>query len=227
MSPSKKQILIVCAQIKEAQTLIERLAATPIEGMKVHSWFRGVIPSCYLFDQGKIVISNVGVFGAHMAVAQHGPSSDPACDEVWNIGFAGALKEGYPVGQIVPISYIGKYTPIIEGTLDERSLECLSTTLPPLSLNGKAADQSGRLVTSDFPIHHPYHRLRLSPLWDLVDMEGYGIASACSHLNIKCQMWKIVSDFTSAEGRELIRKHRSELAEKLAETVIAALEKQT
>ena len=59
--------------------------------------------------------------------------------------------------------------------------------------------------------------------WDLVDMEGYGVAFAAAALGKKCRMWKIISDFTSPEGRDLIRKHKKELSEKIAEKILENL----
>jgi nucleoside phosphorylase len=80
-----------------------------------------------------------------------------------------------------------------------------------------------KLISSDFPIHDVEHRTYLAQKWDLVDMEGYGIAFACSYLGKKCRMWKIVSDFASPGGRELIRKHKPSLSARLAQVLEEAL----
>ncbi len=153
--------------------------------------------------------------------------------EVWNLGLAGALDGGLPLGEIVEIKSVGKY--ISSGTLDPLSQECVRSAIPHLDLdlgfpyNGgeslpfSLSAPGGRLISSDFPIHDAQHREYLSKTWDLVDMEGYGIAYAACYLGKKCRMWKIVSDFASPGGRELIRKNKARLSERIAEKIYEAI----
>jgi adenosylhomocysteine nucleosidase len=209
-----KQVLIIFAQAAEAECAIRRLKAQPIDGEMAHIWSEGYIPCRYRFDAGQIVICNVGILSAQMAVAKYGKRYD----EVWNLGLAGSLRDHHPIGELLFIEKVGKYIPLEIENLDGRTQECLSSSFPLFSLPSELPIK-GALITSDFPIHHREHRQRLSKEWDLVDMEGYGIAYACSHFNIKYQLWKIVSDFASPGGRELIRKHKKELAEKMGEKV--------
>ncbi len=206
-----KKILILFAQHAEAEGTIRRLRAEAVAGQFAEVWSEGRIPSLYQFSKGEIAISSVGLHAAQMTAAHRGMS----CDEIWNLGLAGALTERHSIGTLLPIGTVGKFVPIEEERLDKGSLECLSSILPHLSIDGS----SGRLVSSDFPIHDADHRKRLGENWDLVDMEGYGIAFAAAHLNKKCRMWKIVSDFASPGGREMIRKHKVQLSESIADTI--------
>lgn len=188
------------------------LNAQPVESETRFVWSEGEIPCRYEFEGGWIVISSVGIHAAQMAVAQYAL----AVDEVWNIGMAGALRDGLPIGETLEIQTVGKYIP--SGELDPYSLECVRTTVPCLSFS----TGTGKLVSSDFPVHDSGHRIRLGEMWDLVDMEGYGIAYAARHLGKKCRMWKIISDFASPGGRDLIRKNRVHLSERIAEKIYEA-----
>jgi nucleoside phosphorylase len=222
--PHMSKVLIIFAQVAEATALLQHTKAIAIPGETARIWAEGDLPCRYQFDHGWIVISGVGVHAAQMAVAKYAH----LCDEVWNFGLAGALREGSPLGEISQITKIGKYTPLAEGSLDLRSQECLSFILPDFILedqegctsNCMASQRGAKLISSDFPIHDPLHRDRLGKGWDLVDMEGYGIAFATAALRKKCRMGKIVSDFATPGGRELIRKHKAELSEKIADKVI-------
>ena len=208
-------ILIVFAQAGEARGTLERLNAQAVEGEMANVWGEGVVPCCYRFERGWIVISSVGLYAAQMAVAKYGLH----CDAVWNLGLAGALRGSDPIGSLVTIESVGKYIPLEREHLDSRTEECLSFTIPNLSLEASGV----KLISSDFAIHEVSHRERLATQWDLVDMEGYGIAYACGALGKKCRMWKIVSDFASPGGRELIRKHKAELSERLADKIMESL----
>ena len=209
------KILLVFAQVGEAKATIHHLNATAIDGEMAHIWSEGHIPCCYRFERGWIVISNVGLHAAQMTVAKYAHN----CDEVWNLGLAGSLRGKLPIGEILSIDTVGKYIPLADDALDPRSKECLSFTLPHFVLEGAG----GKLISSDFPIHDAAHRNHLGAQWDLVDMEGYGIAYACRALGKKCRMWKIISDFASPGGRELIRKHKEALSEKIAATILESL----
>jgi len=214
------KLLIIFAQAAEAQSTLERTGAS-IKGERAHIWTEGHIPCCYQFDKGLIVISNVGLHSAQMSVSKYAH----ACDEVWNFGMAGSLQDEQTIGEITPIETVDKYIPIEEETLDTHSQACIAFTIPTLFLPLPCNEnkKGGKLISSDFPIHTTQHRERLERKWDLVDMEGYGIAFASQALGKKCRLWKIISDFASPEGRELIRKHRGDLSEKMADKIMSIL----
>ncbi len=205
--------LIIFAQHAEAKAFLEESRAEPILGHKTLVWSEGEQAALYAFEKGFVAISGVGLHQAQMAVAKYGPQ----CAEIWNLGLAGALKEGLEIGKIQEIETIGKHVPVDD--LDPKSKECLSFILPHLALK----KGGGKLISSDFPIHNTSEREKIGKTWDLVDMEGYGIAFAAAALNIKCRMWKIVSDFASPGGRELIRKHKNALSVQMAQTIFEHL----
>ncbi len=204
--------LILFAQTSEAEATIEQLGATPIPGHKAEIWSEGVVPTLYRYEDGVIAITNIGLHSAAAAVAKY----SAACSEIWNIGFAGALKGGLDIACIVPIRHVGKYVPLDDHELDLQSHDCLKQILPDISLQ----DATHSLISSDFPIHNKLHRDRLAPNYDLVDMEGYAIAHLAKELGKKCYMWKIVSDFATPGGRELIRKNKRKLSEEIARHII-------
>lgn len=208
-----KKILIIFAQFSEAEATIATLNARPVPGETADIWSEGHLPSLYSFEGGWIALSSIGLHAAQMTVARYASLAD----EIWNAGLAGCLKPGLPIGHLLSISTIGKYVPIDEAHLDPLSSNCMQHTLPPLYLEGSQAS----LITSDFPIHDHSHRDRLAKKWDVVDMEGYGIAYAASYLGKKCRMWKIISDFASPGGRELIRIHKAECGKRIANLITA------
>ncbi|MCH9625085.1 MAG: hypothetical protein S4CHLAM123_02520 [Chlamydiales bacterium] len=209
------KILIVFAQTREASATLKRLKATPVPLHTIHVWTEGVMPSYYQFDQGFIVISNTGIHAAQMAVSKYAH----AFDEIWNWGVAGSLKDNQPIGKIYAIEKVDKYVPVQYIPLDEGSKECIASTLSSHNLNSLGH----KLISSDFPIHDKILRESLSSQWDLVDMEGYGIAFAAHHLGKTCKIWKVISDFASENGREFIHRHMEELSEIIADKIDSEL----
>lgn len=211
-----KPILIIFAQFGEAEATISSLKASPVPGEMADIWSEGRLPSLYSFKGGWIALSSVGLHAAQMTAARYASLGD----EIWNAGLAGCLKQGLPIGSLLSIGTIGKYVPVNEDKLDPLTSKCMQNTLPCLSLG---ESNEGSLISSDFPIHHAEHRDRLAKKWDVVDMEGYGIAYAASYLGKKCRMWKIISDFASPGGRELIRTHKAECGKLMADLIIKRL----
>jgi len=208
------KILIVFAQKGEAQRTIERFNASPVNGEMTHVWSEGLVPSLYAFDYGWIALSSVGVIAAQMTVAKYAQKSE----EIWNLGLAGRLRGESPIGKLISVQKVGKFIPIFSKDIDSRSFVTMQGIHPPLSLEGES-----HLVSSDFPVHEHAHRMHLAENYDLVDMEGYGIAYAANALGKKCRMWKIISDFASPGGRELIQKNKDLLSKQLADHIESEL----
>ncbi|MEZ5315732.1 MAG: hypothetical protein R3E91_05975 [Chlamydiales bacterium] len=168
-------------------------------------------PLAYLFDEGLIVISGVGINAAEQAVYKYF-SHD--FKEIWNFGMAGALQDTFSIGQIFEIGMIGKYhyPQFNQSTIETNNSESF------------IFKKGARLVSSYFPIHHETHRNYLRQNWELVDMEGYGIAYAASSLKISCRIWKIVSDFASPGGKKIIQTNKMMISKSIFKLVTKLLD---
>ncbi len=199
--------LILFAQTCEADPTIQKLNAKAQSYGEVYS--EGHVATYYTFDGGAIAITSIGLHAASATLAKHAHEYD----EIWNFGFAGALNDQHELGTLIPIRTIRKYVPVELHKLDSGSRKCLENTLPEITIAAEGAS----LISSDFPLHNNERKQQIP--FDLIDMEGYAIAYTANHLGKKCSMWKIVSDFASEGGRELIRQNKQCLAEKIATRV--------
>ncbi len=209
-------LLILFATHTEAAATIAALNARP-SGEKALIWTEGDVPSLYSFEQGWIALTGIGIHAAQQTVCRFASK----VDEIWNLGFAGSLNKEFPLGTLQSIAKVGKYIPEPE-ILDPLSCQCVDLSIPTFALSCPGAT----LISTDFPIHTSFHQNILSKKWNLVDMEGYGIAYAAHHLQKPYQLWKIISDFTSQEGRALIRTHQKQFSEQLAEKTLFLLNKE-
>ncbi|NGX60884.1 MAG: Futalosine hydrolase [Chlamydiae bacterium] len=208
-----KKILLTFALKREAEATLQKLDAKPVPHTEKPLWLDGEVPTCYTFSHGWILLTDIGSYAAQQAVSAYATQ----VDEIWNLGFAGALASTHPLGSLVKISTVAKY--LITPPLDPQSEECLNKSLPTFSL----APAGTPLVTSDFPIHSTPQKEACRCMGSLVDMEGYGVAFAASFYKKPCKIWKIVSDFASPEGRTLIRQNRHTLSELLADKITSEL----
>ncbi|MDR3624948.1 MAG: hypothetical protein P4L16_07410 [Chlamydiales bacterium] len=185
-------LLITFATIQEASPSIDVLKA-----------FYSKENECYLFEKGRIVITGIGSIAASARTMHHLTE----CKEVWNFGLAGALKKNYEIGSLLSIQSASKWLHFPE-ELDSHSKTFSQQAHPSLNIK----EQGAHLISSDYPIHNPQIKENLALTYDLVDMEGYGIAYAASLANKPCSLWKIVSDFASTDGQKLIKQHINSLA---------------
>ncbi len=192
-----KHKLIVFASYDEAAPSLLVLKAEMLQERRL-----------YQCAAGLIVISGLGCIAACAAVARYAAE----CDEIWNFGFAGVLRLGTPLGSIAYVREVGKHLSL-PAHLDAHSARLSRAQHPPLQI----AEAGVKLVSSDYPIHDERLRNTLCQDWELVDMEGYGIAYAAAQLNKPCRLCKIVSDFSQPGGARLIAQGKLALAEKLAE----------
>lgn len=201
--------LILFTTLIEAGPLVDALGAKPIPGSNRPVWPHNDCPHLFEFDGGLIALTDLGVHRAHSLTLLHGQS----VDEIWNFGIAGALAP-LSIGSLVSIQSISLYNPAPD-FLDPMSLQMMQRATPKLQCQG-----SHSLLTSPFPLHDTALKKKLAKEWDLVDMEGYGMATAANFLNKPIYLWKAISDFAENGGRELLRKHIQALSEELAEKAL-------
>lgn len=178
--------LFITATINEAQAVIKKFNA------------KASSENVYSFNQGVIVISGMGSLSSLKAVLEHGKNAT----EIYNLGLAGSLNGNLELGQIVEVACVDKYIPF-DDPIAKKAFPTLG-------------GQGLKLVTSDFPLHDAAIRKKWAEAWDLVDMEGYGVAFGAKELGKKYRLIKIISDFASENGRTLINQNIEKNAELLA-----------
>ncbi len=188
--------LIVFAHPLEAQPALEKLKAREIEMGRL-----------WRFDGGTIIVTGMGTAAAAAAVGKYAEGHE----QILNIGFAGSLRD-HPIGTVVEIGECCKHIPI--PTRAPAHCERMARkAYPPLTVGTGA-----RLISSDYPIHSQEERDKLSA-YDLVDMEGYGIALAAKRAELPCTLLKVVSDSCSEGGWDAIASHLESLQERIATLV--------
>lgn len=197
---SQDLLIVFATQAEAAATLRECQSSEEIAG------------HLYRFDLGSIAICGIGCLAAATTVARYGTHF--RC--ILNLGIAGSLRDDHAFGQVLTISSVARNN-LLPDEIDDHSKSMHATHFSPLELHG---DEGLRLVSSDYPIHHPYISRKLAANHDLVDMEGYGIAYASQQLSVPCFIWKAVSDFTNANGPAMIREQIDALSDILADSMM-------
>ncbi|MGE3954944.1 MAG: hypothetical protein AB7F31_07165 [Parachlamydiales bacterium] len=187
--------LIAVAHPIEAEPLISRLQA---QQESEERW---------RFEGGTLIITGMGIAAAAASVAHHAPGHT----HILNIGFAGSLKR-HPIGTVVEVGTCHRHLP---QQIPNHSLGIARGAFPPLTLGSGA-----NLLTSDYPIHSQEERTALSP-YDLVDMEGYGVALAAQKANIPCTLLKVISDPCTDGGWEMIHTHLKSLQTVIADSILS------
>lgn len=171
-------------------------------------------PGLYQSDDQLILISGMGSLRAACGVAELAG----VIDEVWNLGLCGSLNDLFEPGSFHWVGQVAKHLPLPEGSSDH-AIRFSHSVHPPLENGGGA-----RLLTSDYPLYDAKLRQELAHTFDLVDMEGYGVATAAKRLGIPYRIGKIVSDQAKEGGWEELRKRLPALSEQLAEVVVSCIE---
>jgi nucleoside phosphorylase len=193
--------LIVFATKEEAKDSLELLHAQPQEGSS----------SLYTFNEGLILICGMGMLSAAACLSR----CISQVDEVWNLGIAGALHDSLEVGTVYPIHTASAYF-MAPHNLDNHSKEFYHNLYPSLDCS---ESKGRRLVSVAFPIHQQTSRDLLAGNYDLVDMEGYGIAHVAQSCHKPCFLWKLVSDFASEKTQGLIKLKMKHYSVLLAEAI--------
>ncbi len=188
--------LIVFATLIEAEQALEALDAHPINDV------------FFSFNGGFITISGMGCLAAAAAVS----ACKEPIDEVWNLGAVGALRDHLNLGEVFEISEVTK-NPLLPIGIDDHSSKLHRALFPML----KVSKNGLRLISSDYPCHHPEINQALRAHGDLIDMEGYGVAYAAKQRGIPVRMWKIVTDFATTNGQKLIMEQLHSAARTIAE----------
>jgi len=134
-----------------------------------------------------LLITGMGKVNAAVAVARVLAAHRPS--ELVNLGTAGALKPG--------IKGTHEISRVIQHDLDGAALEALTGRATGLPLDLR--DEGPVLATGDAFVSSERVRARLAVQADLVDMEGYAVASAARAAGVPVRLVKHVSD-TADEG---------------------------
>ena len=187
------------------------LFATHVEAAHAVALLKAREMSSNLFaiEGGKIAITGMGIAAALAATITYGLEAD----ELWNLGFAGAVNRSLALHSLHSVKAIGKNLSF-PNSLDEGSQSMAQNAYPELDIN-----ESGvRLISSDYPIF----TRDLPPTFstfDLVDMEGYGVAYGAKALKKRATLIKVVSDFASTGDQRLIHQEKEHLSQLLGQTV--------
>lgn len=179
---------IVFATLREAQPLLNRVAARRLTGLPFAIYRIGSDPraSCVL------IISGMGKVAATMAGAYL--AMQPRVDMLINAGLCGRLNldGASAVGDLLRVTHA------VEGDCDRFGRGESPVTCDPRWFRQLPG---ARLVTCDRPVFDVDWRARLSVLGDLADMEGAAVARVAHCLGIACAMIKGISDTADENGR--------------------------
>ncbi len=197
---------LVMATGLEAEPLLLALSMTEIESAP----FR-----VYDADGLRLIISGIGK--AHAAMAASFMIWKHGAREIVNAGAAGAVVEGYEVGDVLHVDVVTETDrPKIAGRTPR--------VLKPDVLGGF---KTASLATSDVPVLTVPERDAASRHADLVDMEGAAVVQACRLSGARCYLFKVISDTPGHEcDSDIVRNIRlvrENFARFLADEVITRL----
>ncbi|MEG0036690.1 MAG: hypothetical protein RSB82_02540 [Victivallaceae bacterium] len=127
---------------------------------------------------------------------------------VINSGFAGILKPDiYPLYAVTEVTKVHKFIPNFNHG-NEKTEAIIQKAFP--SIDCPETTLGSVLMTSDSPLSFYHSGYRLHDA-DLVDMEGYGIASLAITLNIPFKLIKIGSDRVNHPNDQQILRKQPEI----------------
>ncbi|MFG2479636.1 nucleosidase [Streptomyces fagopyri] len=144
-----------------------------------------------LDDRFPLLVTGMGKVNAAAALALT-LSRGERPGEIVNLGTAGALKEGLPG--------VHEISRVVQHDFDTALLHRISGRVygAPLTVG---AGRGPTLATGDTFVTDSAVRDRLALEADLVDMEGYAVATVAQHLNIPVRLVKFVSDSADEDAR--------------------------
>jgi nucleoside phosphorylase len=128
-------------------------------------------------------------------------------DVIINAGVCGALEHGLNRGDIF----------VVDQVFYQAADHSLRLPALPEGFVGK------RLVTVEEPVFQAVRKAALAAFADLVDMEGFAIASVCQQTQIPCLMVKGVTDFGDERGKGDIREHLETVSTRVAKAVLQVI----
>lgn len=189
-------LLIACATHIEANALISELQTHPLSD------------HLYRFAGGLIAIHGIGAYMTHQVLE---PLLEDGVSEVWNVGFVGALRDDIAKDTLHPVASCAKLAYAVGGGSRGLSTSWMHAALPEIPL----ASHGVRLITTDWPVSDPAEKAHLAQAYDVVDMEGYAVASLAQKKGVPCSLYKVVSDFCSETTLAEMRPKRRDLASEL------------
>ncbi len=158
-----------------------------------------------------LLITGMGKVNAAVAVARVLASHRPS--ELVNLGTAGALRPG--------IKGTHEISRVLQHDLDGTAIEAL--TGRPTGLPLDLRHEGPILATGDAFVSSETVRVRLAEHADLVDMEGYAVASAAHAAGVPVRLVKHVSDTADEEAALTWKDSVESCARDLAAWVITHL----
>ncbi|WP_213318467.1 hypothetical protein [Chlamydiifrater volucris] len=215
--------LVIVADIREIQAFLEAEEAIPI-----HDNVYRISFDSFSVD---ILIAGWGMDVAVSTVKQWLKRSDIFYDFWINIGIAGvssqqkALSETYSIATVkkiidrssFPSSYAEKnLLPSIDQST--KNLWIIDPLTPQISPRHLSIFPSASLYTASKPVNDG-----LNDSFELIDMEGYGLAALAKDIGVSITLIKITSDYANAAASLFIYIHLPELSEKIKKSLHQAL----
>ncbi|WP_201456820.1 hypothetical protein [Chlamydia sp. 17-3921] len=202
---TKEKLKLFCfiADFCEAKALLQNFYFKKQEGNNLYQYEskQFLLDVCILNSWGEAAV---------MCALQNYPQALTSYDLWLNIGFAGACNPSIPLQKCFLIKSLRKSSSTDPKCLTQDPaliLNTIGTTLP-----------SNTLVTAEAPYTLGFHNT-----FQLIDMEGYMIASLAKQYQQPLSMLKIISDYTIPRRDDFIKKQSPQLATKLAETFMTHL----
>lgn len=153
-----------------------------------------------------ILITGVGCLNAALSLSTH-CQKQGSYRAILNLGIAGAIHPGLELQTLHGVARVDK---LFHSKADKKYG---ALAHPSLHL----CESGLRLVSCDAPVHDIKLKELLRAHYDLVDMEGYGLALACQKMAMPFEIVKVVSDFASEGGSSLIQEQLKICSQTLAE----------
>jgi adenosylhomocysteine nucleosidase len=148
-----------------------------------------------VYNKNSIFLIKSGIGKANAAMAASYLIGKYKIDSVINIGAAGAATAEKKLGDIFHIDNVIEYD---RPKLFRKSIRIYK----PDTLKGF---NLASLATQDKPVVSPAERRNVSKHADLVDMEGAAVVQACRLWDVKCYLFKIVTDTPEHKEIEIIK----------------------